>query len=83
MKEPVNEVLTKMRLNWRMTQAEAGQTIGVTQSTISRLESGGIKPSADQLIQLCAVYGGGVIIQKAPLTKFANGAGGVTMRGPV
>lgn len=44
------------RRSLRMTQAELGQTIGVTQQTISKMENGEIDTSSEKKLALATLF---------------------------
>lgn len=60
--QPFNITLREMRESYDMTQAEAAEAIGVTQGTLSRIESCVQMASADQFIALAELYGGSIKI---------------------
>lgn len=63
---PHNDVLLELRRQRGWTQKEAADQLGVDQSTISRIETGWQKATADQLIELVELYGGFVEVAKGP-----------------
>lgn len=53
----INEALVEARLDAGMTQKEVAEHMGVTQTRISRIETGsGSFPSISQLVQLADLY---------------------------
>lgn len=59
--------LAAARVNANMTQKQAAERISIDKSTLSKWENGLTSPRADQLDQLCSLYG--VTIDQIFLTK--------------
>ena len=49
--------LAAARVNANLTQRQAAERISIDKSTLSKWENGKTSPRADQLEQLCCLYG--------------------------
>jgi HTH-type transcriptional regulator/antitoxin HipB len=56
-------VLRSLRKARRMTQAELGRRIGLSQKRIARIESSPERASFEQISQLIAILGGRLIVE--------------------
>ncbi len=63
----VASVIQKTRQRAGLTQADLAQRVGTTQSAISRLESGGVRPSLDTLEHLAKACGATLELRLGPV----------------
>lgn len=54
---PLSQELRELRSKARLSGAEAARRAGITQSKVSRAETGTFLPTEDDVKKLCRIYG--------------------------